>query len=80
MPEMGLLSLFTPRRLVRRVLGELAAEILTSGQQRVQSLLAIRGEQAVSLAAAQTLLEVYQTATGLEVWLGGQRYVIPAAE
>ncbi len=80
MAETGLLSLLTPRRLVRVILGGLADDIIRSAQHRLLSLVALGDEPAGSQPEAETLLEVYQTATGLEVWIGGQRYVIPASK
>ncbi len=79
MPETGLLYRLTPSRLVRVILSGLADDIARAAQHRLLSLVAQGGEPAGSLAAAETLLEVYQTATGLEVLIGGQRYVIPAS-
>lgn len=78
--ELGLLGLLTPKRMLERLTDRLFAEMIEQGRLRARALLAKHRENAGGPGRGQVLLQIFETAAGLEVVLDGRRYELKAVE
>lgn len=82
--DFGFLGMFVPRRTVANEVNEWFNELAARAEARTKNRLLQRSSAAVAgnvpaPAQGETLLQVYQTADGLELWIGQLRFVMPAA-
>jgi len=78
--EIGLIGAFIPKRVIQSTFDEFFAKMVDNVRARARAApVAQREAQAMGQEAArETLLEVFRTPGGLEVWIGGQRHFIKA--
>jgi hypothetical protein len=76
--ETGLLGLVAPRRFLDRMFNQRFEDIARAAERRVRELRA--RETLAAPAAGERLLEVFETADGLEIRFAGRKYVLVAEE
>jgi ribosome-associated toxin RatA of RatAB toxin-antitoxin module len=76
--EIGLIGLITPRRLVQRAIDEIYNGIIRGARTRARAVVMQRKEPLQ--VAGETLLQVFETAGGLEIRIGDKKYRLEAVE
>ena len=69
----GLVAFFLPKRVLRGFLDRLYEDCLSGAEAQA---LAISATSEAPGARRETLLQVFETETGLEIWIEGQRFFI----
>jgi ribosome-associated toxin RatA of RatAB toxin-antitoxin module len=84
--DLGFLTMFVPDRAVANALNEWFSQLASTVEARVRKRLPpvparvpVSPDQAALTPSTETLLQVFQTADGLEVWIKEQRFFIPAS-
>ncbi len=79
--DMGLLGFFASSRMIQQTVDRLFDEMMTSVERRVHSL-SIDGPMLAPETdlEEETVLEIFQTSTGLEVRIDGKKYLLKPAE
>lgn len=82
--DFGFLGMFVSQRAIANEVNDWFSQLATRAEQRTKQRLLQRSSEALAVstpapAQGETVLQVYQTAEGLEVWIGQLRFVIPAA-
>jgi len=76
--DLGVRGLITPRFLVQRMSDRLLDETIVRSKARARELMARpRPEAAVE---GESLLQIYETADGIEVWFAGSTYILKAMD
>jgi hypothetical protein len=79
--NLGLLGVFTPSRMVHSFVDRVFADTREQVDRRTRELQTEKRAIPEHLAAEVTrLLRVYETPSGLEVWIGERRYLLPSSE
>ena len=68
----GLVAWIMPRRVLRGFLDRLFEQCLAGAEEQARILT----ESTVARAAEDTLLQVFETDAGLEIWVEGRRFVV----
>jgi len=74
----GILGAFVPPRMIRGGVDRMFENMMKAAQRRARRLSAERGRE--TGVEGEILLEVFQTTGGLEVWIGGRKYLLPDAD
>jgi ribosome-associated toxin RatA of RatAB toxin-antitoxin module len=69
----GLVAFFLPKRVLRGFLDRLYEDCLSGAEAQA---LAISATTEAPGAGRETLLQVFETDTGLEIWIEGQRFFV----
>jgi ribosome-associated toxin RatA of RatAB toxin-antitoxin module len=76
--EIGLIGLITPRRMVQRAIDDIYNGIIRGARTRARAIVVQRKEPLQ--VAGETLLQVFETAGGLEIRIGDKKYRLEAVE
>jgi hypothetical protein len=76
--ETGLIGLITPRSMVQRAIDDIYNGVIRGARTRARTLAVQRKEPLQ--AAGETVLQVFETAAGLEIRIGDKRYRLEAVE
>jgi hypothetical protein len=68
----GVVALMRPRRVLRGFLDRIFEDCLAGAESQARLLT----ETADAKVAGETLLQVFETDTGLEIWIEGQRFFV----
>jgi ribosome-associated toxin RatA of RatAB toxin-antitoxin module len=68
----GLVAWFLPKRVLRGFLDRLFEDCLSGAEAQARVLT----DAATTEAAGETLLQVFETDSGLEIWVEGQRFFV----
>ena len=82
--DLGFLGMFVPDRAVANALNDFFSELTSNAEARIRKRPAparakVSPDQSAPTPSTETLLQVFQTADGLEVWIKEQRFFIPAS-
>jgi ribosome-associated toxin RatA of RatAB toxin-antitoxin module len=79
--DLGLLGFFATTRMIQRVVDRIFDDMMTNLERRMQSLSTGGQDQAPETGPEEeTVLEVFQTSTGLEVRIDGKKYLLKPAD
>jgi ribosome-associated toxin RatA of RatAB toxin-antitoxin module len=82
--DFGILGMFVPQQKVANAVNEWFTQLAQKTEERTRKRLLQRPPAPSAAgpsagAPAEIVLQVYQTTEGLEVWIGQQRFFIPAS-
>ena len=79
--DLGFSALFISRRTVQRAIDRTFEETLRGAHKQLHLIRpASPGPPTEATAPQETRIRVYETAAGLEIWIGDRRYVAPLAD
>jgi ribosome-associated toxin RatA of RatAB toxin-antitoxin module len=86
--DLGYLGLFVPERTVANAINDWFSQLSVKAEERIRKLALQRPtasppspspDNSAPAPSDETLLQVFQTTDGLEVWIQRQRFFIPAS-
>jgi hypothetical protein len=76
--ETGLLGLIMPRRMVQRAIDDIYNGVIRGARTKARA--AVTQHREPLQVAGETLLQVFETASGLEIRIGAKKYRLQAVE
>lgn len=79
--EMGMLGFFTPSRLIQETMDQMFDEIMDKAERRARALMAKPITVGLETSSEEeTVLEIFQTPAGLEIWIEGKKVALQAPD
>jgi len=79
--ELGLLGSLAPSRWIRETLDRMFDDMMEAARQRARRMIAEGGDTVSETRRGdEIVVEIFETASGLELWLGGRKYVLHRAD